>query len=109
MEKEILKVKNTPRIRKSPNRKRITIEGKQVWVSVRGSKRFYIYTFERFNDIYCLILKDISFPIVVSDGFKKEDLKKVLNTEEDVIKYLKSIPKDIIYSTSSLQQFKLLK
>jgi len=97
-------VKNTSNIRKSPNRKRIKINNEWVWISVRGTKRYFIYFFERYDDFYFLIIKDISYPIKIQDGFNKNDLNKVLDKEIKVLDYIKNYSKikKISYSPSSL-------
>lgn len=110
MENDTYKFINEPRYspnaRKSPNRKRILVDGKYVWIPVRGNKKYFIYYFERNLDIYVYILQGIIFPIKDRDGFSKTDLKKVLSTKEEVYNYLKEISnsfnKKIMFSKYSI-------
>ena len=104
--KFIREPRQSPNSRKSPNRKRILVDGEYLWIPVRGNKKYFIYYFERDLDIYIYILQGIIFPIKDRDGFKKIDLKKVLSTEKEVRDYLiylkNTLNKKIMFSKYSL-------
>lgn len=105
MLKKISEVRTSCNARSSSSRQR---KGNNFQYK-RGTNKYYLFIQERFNDIYCLILKSVLYPIP-KDNFKMEDLVKADKSLRSIYIYLKDLIKEknksITFSLSCDQKIK---